>query len=288
MTAWRFLFLSLLLHFIIWFGLLNRLSNPFLNENKSIEVTIVDPSRSKSHQQIVRQSLIPQNKLVPPSKEKAKFLSERDQNVARQTKARVSGLTHNGNSDKLVSSNKELVKLLPRQNKPVSTQEGVGTGGPHGEINLSKIARNLLVTSSSGEYLPDVADGPITALNSERFVYYSFFSRIEERIRPLWEKYFFDAMNRMNLSQQTHVAGHQWTTVIDVVTDAKGLYLKTIIEQSSSVDALDQTPIKAFQEAAFFPNPPQGLIQKDGKIHLKWSFTHIIGNDRNWARRSTD
>ncbi|MNS84638.1 hypothetical protein D3C72_1184710 [compost metagenome] len=43
--------------------------------------------------------------------------------------------------------------------------------------------------------------------------------------------------------------------------------------KESGVVAFDTSAVRAFQEAAVFPNPPQEMIQEDGFIHLKFSFT---------------
>jgi outer membrane biosynthesis protein TonB len=43
--------------------------------------------------------------------------------------------------------------------------------------------------------------------------------------------------------------------------------------KESGVVPFDASAVRAFQEAAVFPNPPQEMIQEDGFIHLKFAFT---------------
>jgi TonB family protein len=285
MTAWRFLFLSLAVHLLIWFIMLNKPNFKFPNQDKSVEVTLVEKPKHPS--QIVRQTDIPLDMLKPEPPKDPKYLSEKDQNVKKETKAQNSGITRNGNSN----INEPDTKEKPRKG---------GGGTPHvvDGSDLGKFAPNPMNgppgpsipnrpsphrMSSNGEYLPDVANGPITALNSERFIYYSFFARNEERLRPIWERNVENAMQRLPASVQKSMIGKSWNTSLEVLLDGEGHYIDTIIHQSCGVHEIDMAAVNAFVEAKFFPNPPKEMIKADQRIHLDYMFNVQWGSG-GWGR----
>ena len=40
----------------------------------------------------------------------------------------------------------------------------------------------------------------------------------------------------------------------------------------SGVTDLDEAAMEAFKQAAPFPNPPKGIVEKDGRIRIRWDF----------------
>ena len=115
--------------------------------------------------------------------------------------------------------------------------------------------------------------GSFTALNTDRYPFYSFFERIRQLIAYRWI-----TRVRANLSQQPksfwkrYARGKRWHTEIEVQLDKKGHYLSAHLLKSSQVEGLDQAAIQAFAEAAHFPNPPQELVDEDGLIRLRYGF----------------
>src|ERR1700744_1323667 len=100
MTAWRFLFISLATHLLIWLFLLHSPRFAVPEKDKSVEITVVEknPTRKTLPKSIVRQALPPLDMLKPDPPKDPKYLSERDQNVKKEMKAQNSGLTQNGDS----------------------------------------------------------------------------------------------------------------------------------------------------------------------------------------------
>jgi TonB family protein len=285
MTAWRFLFLSIAVHLLLWLIMLNKPNFKFPEKDKSVEVTLVEkPSKPN---QVVRQADVPKDLLNPEPPKDAKYLSEKDQNVEKETKAQQNGLTQNGNSN---------IDQPDQKEKP---QKGGGGGHPVVDgADLEKFAPNPVTgplapdvpnrpapqhMSSTGEYLPDVANGPITALNSERFIYYSFFSRNEERLRPIWERNVENAMQRLPAAVQKQLANKNWNTSLEVLIDGEGHYIDTIIQQSCGIREIDMAAVNAFIEAKYFPNPPKEMIKSDHRIHLNYVFT-VQWNAGVWGR----
>ena len=281
MNGWRFLFFSLFVHLVLWLFINSRPPANLFTE-KPVEVTIVEKkevAKARSdlqHKTVVRQALPPLDMLKPEPPKNPKYLSEQDMNVKKEMKARESGLTEN--------RNQQTARPQPSQKGETSKSETVSRSDEPGfgpkpnqtekpNPNLYAVGQNLMAQSSTnGEFLPEVADGPITALNSERFVYYSFFARIEERIRPLWERNVHDAEERLPANIQKQVLNHDWITSLEIIIDKQGNYEATYVRQTSGVDEIDRAAIQAFKEVSYFPNPPQGMFESDGRIHLKYAF----------------
>ena len=114
--------------------------------------------------------------------------------------------------------------------------------------------------------------GNFTALNTDRHLFYSFYARIEEVIRPSWEDSILTQSQRMSVTSPLKPKGG-WSTRIDVILNPDGKLIKVILLKSSGIDGFDQAPIQAFQRASFFPHPPKEIVNEDGVIVLKYVFT---------------
>jgi TonB family protein len=273
MTAWRFLFLSLLIH-LLWMLALTRLARVRLEDDQThrpIEVTINDQNPSQKQQHFVKQ-------VTPISEEKkpkdARFLSERDQTVAKETRARNTGATQNRVPEKFLPqfkpSDSPVEPIENEKEQKVAQTDTDGVATPK-QKKLRELRKQLFDpgVSSAGEVMPGVADGSMTILNTERFVFYSFFSRIEERIRPLWERNLTQAAATI---QKPSRSAKTWVTGVEIIIDADGNVLETIVENPSGLAILDSAATQAFREARIFPNPPKGMLKSDGKVHLRISF----------------
>lgn len=226
--------------------------------------------------------------LKPEPPKEAKFLSERAQNVKKQMKSANSGLTQNGNS----TFNSPHVKLQAQNSGATQSTEKGDQGSKHdlsqfapGPLTHSPAVAANNVMTASNDYIPDVENGPINALNSERFIYYSFFSRIEERLYPLWENNVESTMERLSPSVQKQLLNHNWITNLEVLIDPQGHYLESIVIQSSGIPEIDMAAINAFASAKFFPNPPKEMVKGDNKIHLNYAFVVQMGSG-GWHKPS--
>ncbi len=119
-------------------------------------------------------------------------------------------------------------------------------------------------------------EGAENMLNTVESVYYSFFARLETQIGPLWQ-----SIVRERLQRKMPPPGDYLTQAV-VVFDAEGNYLATQIHSSSGIPDFDSAISAAFLKIPRIPNPPRGLIQSDGRIHLGWSFNVRIGQNLQW------
>jgi TonB family protein len=66
-------------------------------------------------------------------------------------------------------------------------------------------------------------------------------------------------------------------TEVRVSLSRRGEVEKVLVTSASGVVALDDEAIRAFRSAGPFPNPPEGLVQKDNLITFGFSFFFEIG-----------
>ncbi len=265
---------------------------------KITEVELVDPEelmkalkqqkQQKDLQgQIVEQSEKPINDEVP---ENARFLSRHNQKVIRETQAALRGKFKNsdgsngGNphpqpghqrlqaetADEVMRdqngvgrAKKLKVKDLLPKFKPVpppvdhSTDVAGGRGdGP----------------STTDDHLKNVETGIQTLLSSREFVYYTYYNRIKDKLRQYWEPKIKEKVERIVRQGRSIASDTDRITRIVIILDRHGTLLKVQVVGPSGVKDLDDAAIEAFRAAAPFPNPPQGIIDEDGTIKIRWDF----------------
>jgi TonB family protein len=254
-----------------------------------------------NEKQFVRQAQVP-DELKTNEKRDKRFSSEEEQYVLEERQARASGLTENRSTSKFAEERgqtkpqpqaKSNARNKPLDLKPESSlkrfaeNELVGLGDVEQKVEQKKVVENSgqpldfskfgsveRGLSTVGEQLPDdVKFGDFTALNTDRHLYYSFYSRIEQMIRPRWVNYARAVV--YNLENGTEVVRGRatWTTKLEVILDNKGTFQKALLHEGSGVRSLDSAPVQAFRDAQQFPNPPQEMVKGDGTIHIYYAFS---------------
>jgi protein TonB len=59
-------------------------------------------------------------------------------------------------------------------------------------------------------------------------------------------------------------------TKLVIVLNGQGNLVKVQVLAASGVRDLDDAAIEAFRQAAPFPNPPKGMIERDGTVKIRW------------------
>jgi TonB family protein len=119
------------------------------------------------------------------------------------------------------------------------------------------------------DYLPDVTEDESTFLNSRQFKYASFFNRIKRDVSQHWHP---DVTYRKRDPTGRIYGYKDRLTILKVVLSSDGSLYDISIQKPSGLDFLDQEAVKAFKEAQPFPNPPEGLLDEDGKISFSFGF----------------
>lgn len=288
--------LSILIHFVF---IAASLTLPQYNSKSKapISIEILAPQNSKNkdrspHQQIVREAQTPEKLKVDESTDPLKFLSHQTQRVKKQTRAALNGLTQNRNAEQ-ISENLAKDSIQNKPNKMKSAKKEINADNAE-LIYPQKKSKKIIDAftpqykktpsfnadrkldrgiSTIGEALPrEVEVGSFTALNTDRYLYYSFFSRIEELIRFNWEQ-----MVRQNIDTtppdrfKTNVSG-VWNTQLEIWLKPNGEFHSAHLLKESGFRGFDQAAIQSFAQARLFPNPPKEMVEEDGLIHLKYYF----------------
>ncbi len=278
--------LSLMIHFfVVWCAQFA----PHLDarpKNDRISVEILDPKVSQDEttrtQQIVRQALLPEKLKTENSQDRLTFLSEQTQRVQKQTRAELTGLTQNRSSQKTPETPQQAVN--PKDSQPrsrgqnaVLNKGGLEAFAPQYRKSALPQVKEALAQESGlstiGQAMPvELAVGSFTALNTDRYLFYSFFARIEEMIRFRWETSVQQAIDTTPTEKLASNPSNVWTTNMEVWIKRNGELDSIHIMKESGVKAFDRAAALAFQQARMFPNPPQEMVESDGLIHLKYSF----------------
>lgn len=259
MPVVRGLFISLIAHIILsW--LLYQVPSSWLEseqKQKSVEIEIIN-QKEKDDRQVVRATSIPEAQ-KSLDEALARFVSAQKQRVHLETKARDTGMTKNR-----TQNNFEKLKRLTQTGKDVDGYQPVDFTKALQEKGISTV----------GEALPiDLAVGSFTALNTDKYQFYSFYSRVEELVRFRWETKVREALtvfSRKNLLAR--VAEKNWVTQAVFILSPEGRLQKIQMMKESGVSAFDQAATAAFQDVQIFPNPPREMVESDGFIHLKYGF----------------
>ncbi len=259
-----FLLISVTVHVLVM-TMVHRKNIPNPKSNQEIAIEIIEmPNPHEQKGQIVEQSEEALNDVVP---EDTKYLSQHNQKVVRETKAAQNGKFNNkvSGTDQPNAAKKPLppdefgkepkrelmAKLTPGYKWPKSDQVSQAT---------------------SDDYLKDVKDGVQTLLSTREFVYFTYYKRIKGQLAQYWEPKIKDKVVKL-LHQGRNIAssGDKITRLV-ITLDGKGILTRVQVIGASGVQDLDDAAVEAFRAAAPFPNPPKGIIEKDGNIRITWDF----------------
>ncbi len=286
------LILSVFVHLLLATGLLVYPVPQPLKDSAIVEIQITDKrpaSHNETNRQIVREALIPEKLKTKESEDPRIFLSSQTQRVKTETRAAVSGKTENQSSNAKkeapapVRTHGGRGGILNREQLLAAAAEAA-RGTPTRTSNKRRenvsTSKNSIPTltnsgvSTIGDVVPDdVEIGSFTALNTDRYLFYSFYARIEDLIRFRWESSVKNALEVTPRARLAASVRSRWTTQMEVQLNARGELQKVLIMKESGLPAFDQAATQAFTEARYFPNPPTEMVEEDGLIHLKYSFT---------------
>lgn len=262
---------SIIIHIVLVMLLLHaKVPDNLFQENVPVEIVFDDPGKPK--QTFVTET-DEKDDLMDKLKSQAAYLSKLSKRVKQETVARNNGATANRMRQlNLNPSQRNLGQKVAGREMPQEDNQG--------EMNMRKmqqqsggIGRNIAIGDSSiGEYIPNVREGNFTALNTDQFTFYTFFSRVNEALRFRWVTRVRNFADHLPPMKQQELAQYGRTTLVTIILDKKGTIIRSFISRSSGSEGLDQAALMAFREAAPFLNPPAEMREPDGTIRLDYSF----------------
>lgn len=152
--------------------------------------------------------------------------------------------------------------------EPYRLTNKVGLEGPvpagSGEQKVSGSPSNDLVDAKLGDRM---------SLNTKEVVYAAYINRIKRVVSFYWNQ------NLDNLPRTIRLSRSHYDTVVYVVLDDQGGLESVEVTDTCGEDLLDDAVVQAFRAAGPFPNPPEALISKDGRVHLDdMGFTVQVGS----------
>jgi protein TonB len=126
--------------------------------------------------------------------------------------------------------------------------------------------------SATMDYLPDIDPGLETLLSTREFIYHTFYKRMRQQLSQYWTPQVRSALQRIYSSGRRIASSHALVTRCLITLNAKGDLVKVTILGASGFHELDKAAFQALKEAAPFRNPPQGMVDEDGLIRIRWDF----------------
>jgi protein TonB len=125
----------------------------------------------------------------------------------------------------------------------------------------SSAAESMLEGAPQNDRL-DEKVGPQLALNTKEYLYAGYLKRIRRLVNFYWSQ------NLDNLSSSVRLTHTQYDTTVNVILNADGALEYIDVTEKSGSPELDDAVVQAFRIAGPYPNPPEGLVEKDGRVYL--------------------
>jgi hypothetical protein len=273
------LFLSLLLHICVIYYVLDSLrdANPRLEGRDTTKTLLPDYERpltpampltvlSEAEYRAIVESRRLQNLGDERIKDRAKYLGSQTQRVERETRAQGFG-SQEGESKTASKTQKKLLSedMASLWKLPIEGELREESQSDSGQ-KLRKGSMDLLDR--------DVAIGADTVLNTDQYIYASFFNRLKQEIGPRWEpkvQQFF--RSTLFLSEGVY------STRYAFYLDDEGNLLSIEPLEASGSGTLDSIAAQAIREVGRFPNPPKAL-KENGRYKIIFGFIAEYSKNR--------
>lgn len=263
----------------------------YKQDQEPVEISLVERETQRPIKDIVP-AIVPMNEVEKNTNTPANHYSSATHRVKEETVAPPTGRQATLNemlNQKLQieraqqqSPPKDLHNPAPKTDQQVRNEtEGITEKKRDA---LEDFQRPLSI-QNQGSYIGVGKHGSFTALNTDWYHNYSFFSRVEQATRFRWETNLDNAiMQLMRNPQQPSLGNSLWVTRVEFLLDREGNIRKILVLKSSGIIPFDIAATQAFKDAATFPNPPKEMVEGDGMIHLEYQFR--VNYNPAWAARN--
>ncbi len=253
----------------------------------AVEVALLTPDEiAQLQKKDDTEKMIVQSESNNQINENSKYLSEKNNSVTTQTKAKRgdefnNALKAGGKNQKAVAAQKEVkVKTASPKINPVFDQGF----DPYAALIKKDMAEELKKFTAgqtgsnpgsqptTNDRLVDVDDSLITKLNTKEYKYYGYYHRMRLQLNQWWQPKVREKITRIIRRDRNIASETDKVTRLVIVLDNKGALVKVQVIGESGFRDLDDAAIEAFRAAAPFPNPPKGIIEADGTVKIRWDF----------------
>lgn len=123
--------------------------------------------------------------------------------------------------------------------------------------------------SPSKGFLERLSRGEDLKVNAFRYDTSGYLNRMKRKIQVTWNPKSTYSIEMTKFDRVTVTLG--------IVLSQEGELLDLWVIQPSFFEAYDREALRTIRESIPFPNPPDYLIQDDGKIYMPWSFLLYTG-----------
>ncbi len=154
-------------------------------------------------------------------------------------------------------------------------------GGTRGtDLSLSSEALARIAGGPSMDGVGEgLEEGEATWLQSREFKYATFMNRMRSEIGQQWYPRVRDAQRERDPDGSLFFYRER-TVVLGLTLDTDGNVKDLSVMQSSSVDFFDRVAVSSVRAAQPFPNPPRGMFHSEGEVRIPFSFTMYPGSGR--------
>ncbi len=289
-----FLIVSLSVH-ILFMGTVALFDSATRSQDKdTITISLIEPTQAPKNALTKKEVYRPANQIVEQNEKAeevespdARFLSAKNQKVVKQTVATERGEFKNvqkATRPKSGSSASSLTEEVKKQiaqdifksfdaKEAFDRQKTTGRDSPGSDTDKSPANGNKNDVSQSNDYIKDVEAGLETVLNTREFKYYSYYNRIRRQLSQHWEGRVREKLSKLFKDGRAPAATSQdRITKLMIVLNEKGTLVRVQLLGDSGIRDLDDAAIEAFRAAAPFPNPPNGIVEEDGTVKIRWDF----------------
>jgi hypothetical protein len=278
MKLYQLLIISVLFHLgLLWLAWL--LPANFSKTSRTQEIQLVYQNETKNSVKDEKYFVSDYNREEDDAldilKKKVKRLSRITRRVKEELLAKKSGPSQNQVAQKMQS---DIQKQLKNDLKPNDLHSLPSDITDKDSPSITKpmpdsVAKNTQMGDSSIEnFIPDVKMGGFTSLNSDQFVYYTFYARTNEQIRNRWIENIRHFLSTTPQTEINRLSSKTQISNIEVLLNRKGHFVRALVHQQAENAQLDESAIAAFRLASPLNNPPEEMVSEDGYIHLYYGF----------------
>ena len=237
-----------------------------------VEFTLVNqkPSDAKKadHGTVVRKLNLPDLLKAQATKNNYDLLADELQRVKEQIKALRAGVTENrgekSNTPTETADGKSQTQKPNQSRLKVSDILDGYKVNPLESMASNNVSFEEVGESTVGVELPDgIKAGMFTALNTDRYLYSSYYNRVEELTLPEWSP-MLDSIIQRPPNALVASIHRRFSGLIEIWSKPTGEIIAVKLLKSFGITEFDQSLLEAFRRVKVIPNPPKDKMGPDG------------------------